>query len=54
MRIWADADGALWAQTDTDTLCCLYDPETPDDYTLGEPMPVEAVTDAHGPLVPLN
>lgn len=54
MRIWADIDGALWAQVDTDTVRCLYDPDFPDDTDLGDPFPIEAVTDAYGPLVPLN
>jgi hypothetical protein len=51
MAFYRDVDGAIWQDGRNGSMSCLFDPDDPDDSSLGIPLAWHEVSDSFGPLI---
>ena len=54
MTFYMDQDGAIWQSWRAGSLCCIYDPDDPEDTEIGIPTAWYEVSDNYGPLVEVS
>jgi hypothetical protein len=51
MAFYRDVDGAIWQSGRGGSLYCIFDPEEPEDTSIGISMHWYEVSDSFGPLI---